>query len=109
MVTLDRLSPGQPDRISTHFEQMENVDPRVREVYAELGLAMSVAQLLERQLVSLVIAAYEPPSGRLTVEGYDSLLEKLSQQTLGKLIRRLRESFEVPADFDVRLLSATLA
>jgi hypothetical protein len=85
---------------------MENLDPQVREVYAELGLAMSVAQLLERQLVSLVIAAYEPPSGKLTAGEYDDLLGKLSQQTMGTLTRTLRESYEVPADFDLRLQEA---
>jgi len=85
---------------------MENLDPQVREVYAEFGLAMSVAQLLERQLVYLVIAAYEPPSGKLTEEEYDSLLAKLSKQTLGTLIQKLRQSFEVPADFDQRLQEA---
>jgi len=82
---------------------MENLDPQVRQVYAHFGLAMSVAQLLERQLVSLVIAAHEPPSGKLTAEEYDGLLAKLSKQTLGTSIQKLRGSFEVPADFDVRL------
>jgi len=85
---------------------MENLDPQVRDVYAEFGVAMGVAQLLERQLVLLVIAAYEPPSGKLTADAYDGLLEKLSQQTLGTLIRKLRDSFDVPKDFDQRLQEA---
>jgi hypothetical protein len=79
---------------------MENLDPQVCEVYAEFGLAMSVAQLLERQLVSLVIAAYEPPSGRITPEEYDGLLAKLSKRGLGALIRKLKESLEVPTEFE---------
>jgi len=82
---------------------MENLDPQIRAVYAHFGLAMSVAQLLERQLVSLVIAAHEPPSGKLTADEYDGLLAKLSKQTLGTSIHKLRKSFELPADFDLRL------
>lgn len=82
---------------------MENLDPQVREVYAEFGLAVTVAQLLERQLISLVIAAYETPSGKFTPEEYDGLLEKLSKKTLGALIQKLRESLEVPGDFDLWL------
>ena len=55
---------------------MENLGPQVRDVYAELGLAMGVAQSLERQLVFLIIAAYEPLSGKLTADAYDGLLAK---------------------------------
>jgi hypothetical protein len=82
---------------------MGNLDPQVRDVYAEFGLPMGVAQSLERQLVFLIIAAYEPLSGNLTADAYDGLLAKLSQQTLGTLIRKLRDSFDVPTDFDQRL------
>ena len=82
---------------------MDKLDPQVRDVYAEFGLAMWVAQSLERQLVLLIIAAYEPPSGKLTADAYDDLLAQLSQQTLGALIRRLRDSFDAPTDFDQRL------
>jgi hypothetical protein len=85
---------------------MENLGPQVAEVYAEFGLAMSVAQLLERQLVSLVIAAYEPPLGKLTADEYDGLLANLSKHTLGTLIQKLRKSFDVPAGFDLRLEEA---
>lgn len=101
-----RFRLGQLDMGQAYFGRMENLDPQVRQVYAEFGLAMSVAQLLERQLVGLVVAAYEPPSGKLTAEEYDGLLAKLSKQTLGALIQKLRESFEVPADFDLRLQEA---
>ena len=82
---------------------MENLDPQVRDVYAEFGLAMGVAQSVERQLVFLIIAAYEPLSGKLTADAYDGLLAKLSHQTLGNLILKLRGSFDVPTDFDQRL------
>jgi hypothetical protein len=85
---------------------MQNLDPQVREVYAEFGLAMAAAQLLERWLVSLIIAAYKPPSGKLTPEAYDDLLSQLSKQTLGALIKELRDSYDVPTDFDERLEEA---
>jgi 23S rRNA G2069 N7-methylase RlmK/C1962 C5-methylase RlmI len=67
---------------------------------------MAVAQSLERQLVSLIIAVYEPPSGKLTADAYDGLLSQLSKQTLGALIKKLKDSFDVPADFDARLQEA---
>lgn len=82
---------------------MENLDPEVRDVYTEFGLAVCVAQSLEWQLVLLIIAGYEPPLGKLTAEVYDDLLAQLSQQTLGTLIRKLRDSFDVPIDFDQQL------
>lgn len=79
---------------------MKKLDPQVRDVYAEYGCAIGEAQLLERYLVYVIIAAYENPfSSTLTAEEYDGMLAQLSRQTLGDLIRRLKRSFEVPPTF----------
>lgn len=86
---------------------MKKLDPQVRDVYAEYGCAIGEAQLLERYLVYVIIAAYEKPfSSTLTAEEYDGMLAQLSRQTLGDLIRRLKRSFEVPPTFAARLAEA---
>ena len=86
---------------------MEGFDTQVRDVYAEYGRAMGVAQLLEHYLVYLIIAAYEHPSSqKLTAEEYDDKLAQLSRKTLGGLISGLKQSFEVPPAFASRLEEA---
>jgi hypothetical protein len=85
---------------------MDQLDPQVRDVYAEYGCAMGEAQLLERYLVYVIIAAYEKPTqSQMTAEEYDEMLAELSTRTLGKLIERLTR-FELPPTFAARLAEA---
>src|SRR3990172_9304045 len=88
------------------LQTSREMDPQVQDVYTEFGIAMSVAQSLEEQLVLFIIAGHEPPSGQLTAEAYDDLLAQLSQLTFGALIQKLKHYFDVPANFERRLQEA---
>lgn len=86
---------------------MDNLDPQVRDVYAEYGIVMGEAQLVERYMVYIVVAAHEGQSTeRLTPAEYDGILDQLSVKTFGGLIHRVKQSFDVPATFQARLVEA---
>lgn len=81
---------------------MDHLNPQVRQVHERLGLSMFIVQSIERQLATLLVCAHEDPE-KLTESTYDDLLRRLSDQSFGALVARLRKSVELPAGFDVRL------
>lgn len=79
-----------------------NLDPLLRDVYAEHGLAMAEAQLLEQYLRHCILAiTVRVGSGR-----FDADAAELSEQTLGNLIQRFEKIVDVPAAFRGRLAAA---
>jgi hypothetical protein len=82
---------------------MDQLDPQVRDVYAEYGCAMGEAQLLERYLVYVIVAAHQQPRpGPMTAEEYDEMLAELSTRTLGQLVAKLKR-FGLPPTFSTNL------
>lgn len=85
-------------------------DEHVKTVYAHYGLALYLAQCLEHGLANaLVYVNLIPRRGRSvrTVEEwnaeFDSFMSRSFEQTLGRLIRDLRESTPVPSELEDKL------
>jgi hypothetical protein len=79
-----------------------NLDPLLREVYGEHGLAIAEAQLLEQYLRHCILAiTVRVGSGR-----FDADSAKLSEQTLGNLIERFERIVDVSPAFRGRLEAA---
>lgn len=81
---------------------MTKISPQVRRVYAEHGLAMGEAQLLERYIALAVLAA----SSHTNPEHYEREERQLSGLTLGQLVRRFDIALSVPHRFQARLAAA---
>jgi len=61
------------------------------EVYARYGLAMYEAQCIERGLGVLLATAWGPGPGQITRQEYEGILQSTFTDTLGRLIRHVRE------------------
>lgn len=81
---------------------MTKINPQLRRVYAEHGLAMGEAQLLERYIALAVLAA----SSHMNAEHFEREERQLSGLTLGQLVKRLSIALSVPPPFQARLLAA---
>ena len=86
-------------------------DEHVKTVYPHYGLALYLVQCLEHGLANaLVYVSLIPRKGRLvrTVEEwnaeFDSFTSRSFEQTLGRLIRDLRESTTVPSELEDKLI-----
>ena len=79
-----------------------NLDPQVQEVYAKHGAAIGEAQLLERYLGYLVLAVRVPAGS----DGFATEMSIGSKQSIGELIRCLRQALPVPSSFLARLDAA---
>jgi len=85
--------PRNPDR----------EEAQVREVYARYGLAVYLAQCVERQLALLLATRYGPDIEGMTPQQYNQLLDSLFQQTFGALMVTLRETVTLPVEAEARL------
>ena len=97
-----------------------NDDAQTREVYAHFGLAIYLAQCLEHGIVNaLLYAKLMPkelkrykrrrplPFDRTGFESrFDLFMEQNFDQTIGALVRLLRETTTVPANLDAELIEA---
>ena len=95
-------------------------DAQTRDVYAHFGLAIFLAQCLEHGIVNALIYAklmpkelkrykrrHPPPFDKTEFESrYDLFMEQNFDQTIGALVRLLRETTTVPADLDATLIEA---
>jgi hypothetical protein len=61
---------------------------------------MYLCQCIERQLATLLATKYGPGVRQLTQSQYDELLRSLFKQTLGTLLRHLRESAKVSGNLE---------
>jgi hypothetical protein len=88
---------------------MEQLDPesyQIREVYARYGVAMYLAQCVEREISILLATEYGPGPSKITRTQFDHLLESHFEKTLGGLIRQLKKSISIPSDFENTLHTA---
>ena len=83
-------------------------DEVVREVYAQFGLALYAAQVLEHGLAN-AMAFSAIASDRLpTLEDYDAFLAQKLDRTLGGLIKDLRDHVEIDSALETILKVALL-
>ena len=78
-----------------------HLDPEsehIREVYAHFGLAMYMAQCLERGLAVTLATRYGPGPTKISRTQYDELLEKLFSRTLGQLVKEIGRLAELNAN-----------
>jgi hypothetical protein len=92
-------------------------DRLTRDVYAHYGLALYLAQCLEHQLVNALIYGKHLPSivgytkakGPLTradfEDRFDLFTNEQFDETMGGLITRLKDTRELPSNFDLRDLT----
>jgi predicted RNA polymerase sigma factor len=81
-------------------------DSHTRETYAHFGLAMYLAQVLEHGLVNAMVVARLPEPNRIQRSSIDDFMDQKFEQTLGRLIRDLRDFVEVPDEVGDQLAEA---
>lgn len=82
---------------------MEHLDPQVREIYTQVGLAMSLAQSIEGQLAVVLTCASESLGTRCTPEEYDSELAAWLKRSFGRLVTEFCSSINAPREMAERL------
>jgi len=89
------------------LKESEPTAAEIKEVYARFGLAMYLAQCVERKLATLLATKYGPGVREMTQTQYDDLLRSLFKQTFGSLTKRLyRNSVETTNDLEQSLEKA---
>ena len=91
----------------------DDKDEHVKNVYAHFGLAIYFAQVLEHALVNTMICAELLPqrAGKPESKGereteFDAFVNEKYQQTLGRLIRALKNATSIPPDLESVLTEA---
>jgi hypothetical protein len=62
----------------------------IKEVYARFGLAVYMAQCLERSLASALVLVHGPGPKAITRQELDALLDQAHRQTMGTLLKQLQ-------------------
>jgi hypothetical protein len=71
-------------------DNIDDEDYQVREIYAQFGLALYKAQVLEQGLISTIMMARLASKEFLTVSEYDAAWDAQFEVTMGRLLKRLR-------------------
>lgn len=94
-------------------EHSDDKNEHVKNVYAHFGLAMYFAQVLEHGLANAMMSAQLLPqrAGRPVKKKeweaeFDAFMNEQYQQTLGRLIRALKNSTSVPSSLEGLLAEA---
>ena len=95
------------DKWEENVKLLDDESYQTREVFAHFGLAMYIAQGLERTLGIALATVYGPGSQKITRSQYDDLLESNFRKTLGRLITHIRETVELSEELE-RMLSEAL-
>ena len=78
-------------------------DEHIKEVYAYYGLVMYHVQCVERGLCLLLALEKALSMRTITKYDYDNILNDLFKQTLGSLIKKMKESVEVADNFEANV------
>jgi hypothetical protein len=85
---------------------MDSASAQTRDTYAEFGLAVYLAQVLEYALVNAMIVAQLPQAGAITRNDIDAFMAQEFKGTLGRLIRNLAVHVAVPTTLQTVLSDA---
>jgi hypothetical protein len=86
---------------------MKPAEDDVREMYARFGAAVYAAQVLEHGIVNAMVVLHLPKRDKFTGFDVDAFMDQQFENTLGKLIRNLKEKLTLPAELE-QLLSKAL-
>jgi hypothetical protein len=106
------VEPGS--RVSFYMTtEHDDKDEHVKNVYAHFGLAMYSAQVLEHGLANTMMCAEllprragKPVPKKAWEAEFDAFMNEQYQQTLGRLIRALKNATSVPPDLEGLLAAA---
>ena len=94
-------------------ENDDDKDEHVKNVYAHFGLAMYFAQVLEHGLANTMVCAEllprragKPVPKKAWEAEFDAFMNEQYQQTLGRLIRALKNATSIPPDLEDLLIAA---
>lgn len=86
---------------------MDEESEHIREVFANYGLALYLAQALEKGISILLSGQYAPTTpDKMTKWRYDDLMDMHSSFTFGQLITRLNKVMDFPSGFEEELKNA---
>jgi len=86
---------------------MDEESEHIREVFANYGLALYLAQALERGISILLSGQYAPTTAdKMTKWRYDDLMDMHSSFTFGQLITSLNKVMDFPSGFEEELKNA---
>lgn len=77
-----------------------SIDEQAREIYANFGLAVYYGQVLEHGIVNAMVILRLPDRNRFTKGDIDAFMDQQFENTLGKLIKNLREELPLPIDLE---------
>ena len=84
-----------------------NDDEQTKEVFAQFGLALYLAQVLEHGLVNaMIISELLPDKENFTKQNVDDFMNQQFEKTLGTLIKKLKRSIPIPDNLEKTLSSA---
>ena len=91
----------------------KNADEHVKDVYANYGLALYLAQVLEHGLANALMCAELLPSRagkpvprRQWEAEFDVFMDQQYEQTLGRLVRALKSATSIPTELEGALADA---
>lgn len=91
----------------------DSADEHVKTVYAHFGLALYLAQCLEGELANALVYIDLIPRKARTIRTreewaaeFDSFMDRNFKQTLGRLVRNLRDATAVPPELEDKLSQA---
>ncbi len=83
-----------------------SLDPeshQIREVFANYGLALYLAQCVEKQIAILLAGAYAPTPGKMTKFRFDDLLDSGMEKMFGKLVGELENKVTIAQEIKDKL------
>jgi len=83
-----------------------NNEEQIREVYAQFGLAIFLAQVLEHSLVNAMVAGRLAERETLTKPDVDAFMTEQFEKPLGRLISTLSKFVQVPDELAMILREA---
>lgn len=96
------------NRIPVTIDLIDPESHQIREVYARFGLAIHMAQALERTLAIALATVCGPGPRKITRKRYDSLLQSNFEKTLGQLVAKLGKSVVAIPEASEHTLSEAL-
>ena len=85
---------------------MKPTEDNVREMYARFGAAVYAGQVLEHGIVNAMVVVQLLKRNKFGSFDIDGFMDQQFKNTLGKLIRNLKEYLVLPSDLEQLLVKA---
>ncbi|MFT4579644.1 MAG: hypothetical protein ACI9UO_002490 [Nitrospinales bacterium] len=87
-------------------QRIEPTEEEIKEVYARYGLTSYIAQLFEVELGQFLFHVIQMQKRPLAEEEADSIINDISQKTLGRLLNELKKKSTLELELEQKLQDA---